>query len=423
MNRENHKNDTIHVPKLWQEDIITPVRDETMKRFLILEAVVFGLFFLCLVNPVFAQKPSPCVDCHQKSNPTLVKQYLEGTMGKAEIECSQCHGSEHRNATDYKKVRMPNADTCRPCHAKQVEQFKAGKHSLAWAAMTAIPFATRQPKEVIEKGCAGCHRVGYEGGKCDSCHTRHAFSKEEARKPQACHTCHMGEDHSQWEMWSSSKHGAIYKLEGDSGRAPKCQTCHMPGGSHAVMTAWGFLALRLPEKDVAWMTDRTEILKALGILDLKGKPTPRFEIVKTIKMARLSAEEWSAKREEMIRICVQCHSRSYVTNHFFVADGIIRNSDNLMAGAIRTVGELYREGLLKKPKEYPFAFPDLFAFYDAPTRIEQDLYRMFLFHRQKTCQGVMHINPDYMHWYGWAAMKSDLVTIKERAGEMRTRKK
>ena len=48
---------------------------------------------------------------------------------------------------------------------------------------------------------------------------------------------------------------------------------------------------------------------------------------------------------------------------------------------------------------------------------------MFLFHRQKAYQGVMHINPDYMHWYGWAEMKSDLVTIKERAGEMRTRKK
>jgi hypothetical protein len=94
-----------------------------------------------------------------------------------------------------------------------------------------------------------------------------------------------------------------------------------------------------------------------------------------------------------------------------------------MAGAIRTVGDLYRDGLLKKPKDYPYAFPDLLAFYDAPTMIEQNLYRMFLFHRQKVFQGVMHINPDYMHWYGWAEMKSDLVTIKERAGEMRTRKK
>ena len=344
-------------------------------------------------------------------------------MGKAEIECSQCHGSEHRNATDYKKAKMPNADSCKPCHAKQVEQFKAGKHSLAWAAMTSMPSTARQPKEVIEKGCAGCHRVGYDGGRCDACHTRHAFSKTEARRPEACHTCHMGEDHSQWEMWSTSKHGAIYKVEGDTGRAPKCQTCHMPNGNHGVMTAWGFLALRLPERDVAWMANRTEILKALGILDLKGKPTARFEIVKAGKVARLSTEEWSTKREEMVKICIQCHSRNHVGSHFIMADSVIRDADGLMAEAIQTVGGLYRDGLLKKPKDYPMAFPDLLAFYDAPTQIEQDLYRMFLFHRQKTYQGAMHVNPDYMHWYGWAEMKSDLVRIKEKAQEIRTRKK
>ena len=394
-----------------------------MKRGSPFSILLIGLFSLGIVLSANAQKPAPCVDCHQKTNPILVQQFLDSVMGKAEIECSQCHGSEHRSAADYKKAKMPNADTCKSCHAKQAEQFKAGKHSLAWAAMTAMPFTARQPREVVETGCTGCHRIGYEGGRCDSCHTRHAFSKEEARKPEACRTCHMGEDHSQWEMWSASKHGVIYKLEGDTGRAPRCQTCHMPNGNHAVMTAWGFLALRLPERDVAWMANRTEILKALGIFDVRGKPTARFEIVKTAKMARLTAEEWSARREEMIRACTQCHSRDYVTNHFVTADGVIRDADNLMAEAIRIVGGLYRDGFLKKPKDYPFAFPDLLAFYDAPTTVELDLYRMFLFHRQKTYQGAMHANPDYMHWYGWAEMRSDLVKIKERAEELRARKK
>jgi len=382
-----------------------------------------GILLLFLLTSALAQNTNPCVDCHQKTEPILVKQYLESQMGKAGIECFKCHGSEHKNATDYKKVKLPNADSCKPCHAKQVEQFRAGKHFLAWVAMNAMPFTARQPREVIENGCAGCHRVGYDGGKCDSCHTRHAFSKEEARKPEACHTCHMGEDHSQWEMWSTSKHGAIYKLEGDTGRAPKCQTCHMPEASHAVMTAWGFLALRLPERDVAWMANRTEILKALGILDPKGKATARYEVMKAGKVARLTAEEWSAKREEMIKICTQCHSRTLIGNHFMQADGVIRNADSFMAEAIRTVGALYKDGLLKKPKDYLFPFPDLLAFYDAPTAIEQDLYRMFLFHRQKTYQGAMHANPDYMHWYGWAEMRSDLVKIKEKAEEMRARKK
>ena len=393
-----------------------------MKRWVVVSPWRLVLLFLLFVRPVLAQRPNPCADCHQKINPILVSQYLESAMGKADVECSQCHGSEHRNATDYRKVKMPNAETCKPCHAKQVEQFKAGKHSLAWAAMTAMPFTARQPKEVIDKGCAGCHRVGYDGGRCDSCHTRHAFSKAEAKRPEACHTCHMGEDHSQWEMWSTSKHGAVYKTERETGRAPACQTCHMANGNHAVMTAWGFLALRLPEKDVAWMTNRTEILKALGILDPRGKPTPRFETLRAGKMARLTAEEWNSRREEMIRICTQCHSRNDVMAHFAAADGVIRDADNLMAEAIQIVAGLYRDGLLKKPKDYAFAFPDLLSFYDAPTTIEQTLYRMFLFHRQKTYQGAMHANPDYMHWYGWAEMKSDLAKIKERAEEIKKRK-
>lgn len=139
-------------------------------------------------------------------------------------------------------------------------------------------------------------------------------------------------------------------------------------------------------------------------------------------MARLTAEEWNSRREEMIRICTQCHSRNDVMAHFAAADGVIRDADNLMAEAIQIVAGLYRDGLLKKPKDYAFAFPDLLSFYDAPTTIEQTLYRMFLFHRQKTYQGAMHANPDYMHWYGWAEMKSDLAKIKERAEEIKKRK-
>ena len=102
----------------------------------------------------------------------------------------------------------------------------------------------------------GCHDIGkvWEDGsvgKCDSCHTRHLFSAEEARQPEACETCHMGEDHSQYEMWSSSKHGVIHHTDGGSGRAPVCQTCHMQDGDHAVMTGWGFLGLRLPDRHEA----------------------------------------------------------------------------------------------------------------------------------------------------------------------------
>ncbi len=78
------------------------------------------------------------------------------------------------------------------------------------------------------------HGSGYGNASCDACHTRHAFSKLEARQPQARQTCHMGFDHLQWERYASSKHGvrALLKQSGvlpKTVAAPTCQTCHMQG--------------------------------------------------------------------------------------------------------------------------------------------------------------------------------------------------
>lgn len=88
----------------------------------------------------------------------------------------------------------------------------------------------------------------------------------------------------QWEMWTTSKHGTIWQIEGPKGkRAPTYQTCHRQGGDHGVITSSGFLALRLPEDDKDWLNDRVTILQALGVLDEKGNPTARLDVVKAGK--------------------------------------------------------------------------------------------------------------------------------------------
>ena len=228
----------------------------------------------------------------------------------------------------------------------------------------------------------------------------------------------MGFDHPQWEMWSSSKHGVIYQTEGDTGRAPKCQTCHMPDGDHNVMTSWGFLAVRLPEADEEWMGYRATILKALQVLDPEGNPTPRLEVVKAGKLARLTAEEWQAERDKMIGICSQCHSGTFARENLKNADAMIKEADRLMAEAIEIVAALYRDGIITPP-EGKAAYPDLLTFYDASTPIEQELYVMFLEHRMRAFQGAFHMNPDYVTWYGFAEMKKDLVFIRSEAERMR----
>jgi len=86
--------------------------------------------------------------------------------------------------------------------------------------------------------------------------------------------------------------------------APTCQTCHMQDGNHAVKTAWGFLAVRIPlPEDKQWAEDRVTILKALNVLDPDGNTTPRLEIVKVADVARLTQEDWQIERNKMIKTC------------------------------------------------------------------------------------------------------------------------
>ena len=92
---------------------------------------------------------------------------------------------------------------------------------------------------------------------------------------------------------------------------------------------------------------------------------------------------------------------------------------HLMAEAIRTVAGLYHDGILKKPANYAYPFPDVLTFHDAPTVIEQKLFVMMMEHRMRAFQGSFHSNPDYATWYGWSEMQRDLTEINELAAQMR----
>jgi hypothetical protein len=404
-----------------------------MRRFILIGTLIVLAVSCGLAADTAAKEPagkSACVACHETVTPGIVKQFLGSKMAES-MDCAGCHGSEHMTKDDVAKAKLPTPDSCADCHEARVMQYRSGKHSLAWAALNAMPMVRHQPIAVAGseglKGCSGCHKVGdkptgemkhYGTGACDSCHTRHSFSVKEARDPRACRTCHMGFDHPQWEMWSTSKHGTIWEIEPASGRAPTCQTCHMPDGHHGVMTAWGFLALRLPEEDKEWLADRVTILQALGVLDDSGNPTERLDAVKAAKLARLTKEEFDLQRTRMLDTCACCHSRRYAEEQLKASDQIIRETDRIFADSIRTIKGLYADGILKKPEGWKY-FPDLLQFYEARSVAEQELYLMFMEYRMRAFQGAFHANPDYMHWYGWAKVKEAATRIKEDAARLR----
>jgi hydroxylamine dehydrogenase len=173
----------------------------------------------------------------------------------------------------------------------------------------------------------------------------------------------------------------------------------------------------MPE-DKQWSSDRTIILQALGVLDPEGNPTARLDVVKQADVARLTQEAWQTERDKMLKICNQCHSINFAGGELEKGDQMIRQADRVMAEAIQIVADLYKEGILTKPENYTYAFPDLLTFHDAPTVIEQKLFQMFLKHRMRTFQGTFHANPDYALWYGWSAMQQDLTEIRELAANM-----
>jgi hypothetical protein len=386
---------------------------------------------------------SACVKCHRAVSPGVVADWQASKHAANSVDCATCHGEEHRSPSNADKAAIPTPETCAGCHEERVEQFKRGKHAAAWVAMKAMPTAHAQPVALMDgmKGCGGCHKIGlktaeetkalkedgagYGLASCDACHTRHTFSAAEARDPAACRTCHMGFDHPQWEMYDSSKHGVRHRLRKDgvlppTSAAPACQTCHMPGGDHGVITSWGFLAVRLPmPEDRAWAADRATILQGLGVLDPAGKPTARLEVVKAGNVARLTEEDWKRPREAMVKACRECHSEGFARGELEKGDRMIREADRLMAEAIRAVAALYADGVLAKPAAWAHPFPDLLAFHDSPTPIEQKLWTMFLEHRMRAFQGTFHASPDYALWYGWSELVRDLTEIRAEAADLR----
>ncbi|MFZ1730881.1 MAG: multiheme c-type cytochrome [Bacteroidota bacterium] len=405
------------------------------------------VIILLYTAPISAQTLEDCLDCHSKKTPGIVSDWKLSKHSENGVGCNVCHGTGHSGMKDIDKVRIPTPEVCAKCHPTQVSQFTLGKHSMAWAASSAMPTAHAQPVAMMSgmKGCNGCHKIGlkteadirklkeegqdYGLASCDACHTRHTFSKKEAQQPQACQTCHMGYDHPQWEMYSSSKHGvrALLRQNGTLSSeisGPTCQDCHMSKGNHEVRTAWGFYGIRLPlPENEQWASDRTTILRALGVIDQEGKGTPRLDVLRTADVMRLTQDAWQIERDRMVRACSNCHSTKFAEGELKKGDDMIREADRMMAKAILIVASLYGDGLLPKPMNYAYDFPDLLTFHDAPTAIETRLSSMFFKHRGRTFQGTFHMNPDHALWQGWSEMVEDLTAIKTMSDDYRYKSK
>lgn len=89
-------------------------------------------------------------------------------------------------------------------------------------------------------------------------------------------------------------------------------------------------------------------------------------------MAALDRAAFDESRARMVSVYAKCHGKTFAGRQLSAADDVVRETDRVMAEAIRAVQGLYRDGLLRKPEQWLTA-PDILQF-EAKTEVERELY-------------------------------------------------
>jgi len=344
-----------------------------------------------------------CIDCHEEKHIAVDwnRQWAQSRHGQKGIGCQACHEAqpddpdkwEHEG---YLVTHVPSPKDCAKCHEKEVNEFANSHHAKAAQFIGSLDNILGEVVEggpAANMGCKQCHgsrvqldkkgvpvagtwpntgigRINPDGsrGSCSACHTRHLFSKQQAREPRTCGRCHMGPDHPQIEIYEESKHGIMFTalrdemaLDADEWivgetytAAPTCATCHMSATptlpvSHDVGAR------------ISW-TLRPVISKKL--------------------------ENWEEKRKRMQSVCMECHGETWVTNHYAMYDDAVELYNNKFAlPAKKVMAKLKEAG---KITSTPF-----------DDKIEFTFFELWHHEGRRARMGAAMMGPDFTQWHGF----------------------
>ncbi len=384
-----------------------------MRRVLILVAI--SVFMLCnvthgavKVDPKLYGAPEGqvCIKCHELKTPGLYKMWRLGRMGQQGVNCYDCHKAEKRvdqnpgdpDGFDHRGfwiATIVSPKDCSRCHKDQFEQQQGSHHAKAADILNSLDNylgSVVGGPAAVANGCRQCHgsnvqvladgkldpstwpntgigRINPDGskGSCAACHTRHRFSKEQARRPDACGKCHLGPDHPQKEVYEESKHGILYqafrdKLNMDRDEwvvgvdyqdAATCATCHMSATPNQQATH--DVGAR-----ISW-TLRPPVSKKLT--------------------------EWKVKRERMQDVCRQCHGDPMVNSFYTQFDDLVDLYNNKFAIPATNV----RNKLMELGKISKADFDD---------KIDWTYYELWHHEGRRARHGAAMMGPDYTWWHG-----------------------
>ena len=311
--------------------------------------------------------PADCATCH----PTEVAEFDQNLMSQAYANlmdnpvyqmlvdsANGVHQFGDGEISFHEADQVTNADSCLSCHGTDVKVTGEETRQTSMGEMT-FPTLANWPN-------GGVGRLNPDGtvGACSSCHMRHQFSIEVARKPYTCAQCHKGPDVPAYKVYSVSVHGNIYKsLEkdwdfkavpwtvGKDFTAPTCATCH---ASLVVDENGETLAKRTHRMNdrLPWRifglpyahphprdADTTKIVNEAGLAlptELTGEPVGKYLI---------DDQEMEKRQAAMEAVCAGCHSAQWYRGHFARLDRSIETTNAMTLQATKILSQAWQEEL------------------------------------------------------------------------------
>ncbi len=382
-----------------------------MKRKWLLGATAALAALIIVPAFVFGQdeekkEPAPagkCMTCHRSINPGVYHQWYNSEHAKHNVTCIDCHRAEKgdKDAFQHEGVLVATLVTpkdCGRCHDTQMREVENSYHAHAGEILEsndAYLAHAAGGAPVAIAGCESCHgskvqidesspnklakeswpnsgigRLNPDGSKgaCTSCHTRHAFSKAQARKPEACGKCHLGPDHPQKEIYEESKHGNAYFTSTDEmnikadrwvvgqdySAAPTCATCHMSATSASKVT-------HDVGQRISW-TLRPPVSKM--------------------------KDDWEKKRNNMKEVCSACHGSQFINGHYRQYDGVVQLYNEKFAKSSTKIMKMVKDkGLLKNKASFG-------------NKLEWIYWELWHHEGRRTRHGAAMMGPDYTWWHG-----------------------
>ena len=296
-----------------------------------------------------------CLGCHA-AMPGIVSQWEDSAHWNAGVGCYECHKAEKDDAdafdhNGFSIAIIVSPRDCGQCHGSIVKVKADGSlDTNTWPN-------------------TGIGRVNPDGSKgtCSACHTRHRFSKEQARKPETCGKCHLGPDHPQKEVYEESKHGILYRAFEDdlnmdkpkwvAGEdyydAPTCATCHMSATVNQPVTH--DVGTRLSWNLRAPISKRTE--------------------------------GWEKKLEDMQDVCSACHGAPFVEGFYNQLDSFVDMYNDKFAIPAKEIRDLLMDkGVISKGN-----FDD---------EIDWTYWELWHHEGRRARHGAAMSGPDYAWWHG-----------------------